>query len=182
LLISLTARCARRRGTLAGVLAALVSVAAAAPCLQAAASAHSHRSHTSHSEVSPEGPPSGGPRNWLTSADGTLHTPVGVYSDCSGAAPVPTDMAAVDTCVRDRVYFVGHNAGVFTPLMHMGLGSLITWYDGSGRPHVFKVVGVRDAPGGARPMIAPQRRLAAQFQTCETPDGSVDRLLDAVRS
>jgi hypothetical protein len=106
---------------------------------------------------------------------------VGVYSDCSGAAPVPQSMAAVDTCVKGRTYFVGHNAGVFTPLMHMGVGALITWYDGRGVAHVFRVVDVRTTPG-AQPMTAPQRTIVAQFQTCANPDGSVDRLLDAMRA
>jgi hypothetical protein len=192
---SLMARCARRRGALVGMLTAVVSLAAAAPCLQVAASARSHRSHASHAATSPGAspapsttpsappapPPSSpaGRHDWLTSADGTLNTAVGAYTDCTGAAPVPQDMAAIDTCVKGRTYFVGHNAGVFTPLMHMAAGSLITWYDRRGVAHVFRVVDVRDT-AGAQPMTAPQRGIVAQFQTCETPNGSVDRILDAV--
>jgi hypothetical protein len=197
--VSLMSRCARHRGALVGMLTALVSVAAVAPCLQVAA-AGSHRSPASRSSSSHGTPPAststtatatttsgspappsapGGPRDWLTSADKTLSTAVGVYSDCSGAAPVPQNMAAIDTCVKGRIYFVGHNAGVFTPLMHMAAGALITWYDGRGVAHVFRVVEVHDT-AGAQPMTAPsQKSIVAQFQTCETPNGSVDRILDA---
>lgn len=198
--VSLMSRCARHRGALVGMLTALVSVAAVAPCLQVAA-ARSHSSSpspsgshgtapdatsttatattTSGTPVPPSAP--GGPRDWLLSADKTLSTAVGVYTDCSGASPVPQDMAAIDTCVKGRVYFVGHNAGVFTPLMHMGAGALITWYDDRGVAHVFRVVEVHDT-AGAQPMTAPsQKSIVAQFQTCETPSGSVDRILDAVK-
>jgi hypothetical protein len=182
-LVSVTTICARRRGVLAGALAALVSAAALAPCVSAVASAgSSHRSHAA-SGSSAHGSPApapGGPRNLLTSADGTLNTAVGVYSDCSGATAVPTDMAAVDTCVRGRTYFVGHNQGVFTPLMHMDVGSVITWYDGRGAVHHYRVVAVRDAAGGAHPLTTTTHRVAAQFQTCAVADGSVDRILDAV--
>jgi hypothetical protein len=182
-LVSVTTICARRRGVLAGALAALVSAAALAPCVSAVASAgSSHRSHAA-SGSSGHGSPApapGGARNLLTSADGTLNTAVGVYSDCSGATAVPTDRAAVDTCVRGRTYFVGHNEGVFTPLMHMDVGSVLTWYDSRGVVHRYRVVAVRDTAGGARPLTTTTHRVAAQFQTCAVSDGSVVRILDAV--
>ena len=173
-------------------LAALGCAAALGPCAIAlASSSHgshsgSHGSSQGHSRGSggsgdhgTSGAP-GGPRNLLTSADGTLNTAVGVYTDCSGASPVPATMAAVDTCIRGRTYFVGHNQGVFTPLMHMTVGSVLTWYDSHGGVHRYRVVAVRDAAGGARPLITSSHRVAAQFQTCALSDGSVDRILDAV--
>ncbi|MEA2618224.1 MAG: hypothetical protein QOE72_4007 [Chloroflexota bacterium] len=183
--VNVTTTFARRRGATAGILAALVSAAALVPCVTAMASGGSshHRSHSgsgSGGHGSPA-PAPGGARNLLTSADGTLNTPVGVYSDCSGATAVPTGMAAVDTCVRGRTYFVGHNQGVFTPLMHMVVGSIVTWYDARGAVHRYRVVAVRDTPGGgARPLTTTTHRVAAQFQTCAVADGSVDRILDAV--
>jgi hypothetical protein len=182
--VSVTTTCARRRGATAGALAALVSAAALAPCVTAVASGGSshHRSHAS-TRSSGHGSPApapGGARNLLTSADGTLNTAVGVYSDCSGATAVPTGMAAVDTCIRGRTYFVGHNQGVFTPLMHMGVGSILTWYDARGAVHRYRVVAVRDTPAGARPLTTTAHRVAAQFQTCAVTNGSVDRILDAV--
>lgn len=182
--VRVTTACARRRGVIAVALAILGPLAALAPWIPAAArsgsSHHSSSGHGGHSTAPAPAP--GGPRNLLTSADGTLNTAVGVYSDCTGAAPVPTDMAAVDTCIRGRTYFVGHNQGVFTPLMHMGPGSLLTWYDARGVVHRYRVVAVRDTAGGARPLTTTTRRVDAQFQTCAVADGSVDRILDAVRA
>jgi hypothetical protein len=186
--VSVTTACVRRRGGIAAALAILGPMAALAPWIPVAARSGSsgHASRSSHSgghgPASAPAPVPGGPVNLLTSADGTLHTPVGVYSDCTGVAPVPTDMAAVDTCIHGRTYFVGHNQGVFTPLMHMGPGSLLTWYDSRGAVHRFRVVAVRDAPGGARPLTTTSRRVDAQFQTCAVANGSVDRILDAVRA
>lgn len=184
---STTRHAIRRRRLGIAALAALAPVAALAPSVSAMAgsSHHSHggSSHASHGGSGHGGAPApapGGPRNLLTSADGTLNTPVGVYTDCTGAAAVPTDMAAVDTCIRGRTYFVGHNQGVFTPLMHLGAGSLITWYDSRGAVHRYRVVAVRDTAGGARPLTTTTHHVAAQFQTCAVSDGSVDRILDAV--
>ena len=182
--VTSTATRARRPGALVAAIATLVSLAAAAPCVSAVASSGSshHHGHRGGGGVPAPAPVAGGPTNLLTSADGTLHTGVGVYTDCTGAAPVPTNMAAVDTCIRGRTYFVGHNQGVFTPLMHMGVGSLLTWYDAAGAVHRYRVVAVRDTAGGARPLTTTTRRVDAQFQTCVVANGSVDRILDAVRA
>ncbi|HEY2702240.1 MAG TPA: hypothetical protein VGL20_00980 [Candidatus Dormibacteraeota bacterium] len=120
-------------------------------------------------------------RNQLTSGDGTLHTAVGVYSDCSGRSELTHAMAAIDTCIPGPQYFVGHNAGVFTPLMHMGVGSIITYYDGGATAHVWRVVSVRGdwrSANGVPP--ATEGDVVAQFQTCVVPDGSIDRILDVV--
>lgn len=120
-------------------------------------------------------------RNWLTSGDGTLDTAVGVYTDCSGSTALSRRSAAIDTCIPGPPYFVGHNAGVFTPLMHMGVGSTITYHDQNAVAHVWRVVSVRAdwrAADGAAPPT--QADVVAQFQTCVVPDGSIDRILDVV--
>jgi hypothetical protein len=118
-------------------------------------------------------------RNLLTSGDGTLNTAVGVYSDCSGRTPLTRAEAAIDTCIPGPMYFVGHNVGVFTPLMHVDVGALITYHDGAGAAHLWRVVSVRgnwrSADGVPPPTDA---GVVAQFQTCVVPDGSVDRILD----
>jgi hypothetical protein len=120
-------------------------------------------------------------RDWLTSGDGTLNTGVGVYSDCSGATELTHASAAIDTCVPGPSYFVGHNAGVFTPLMHMGVGSIITYHDGSAVAHVWRVVSVRASWASANGVPPPtQPDVVAQLQTCAVPDGSIDRILDVV--
>ncbi len=120
-------------------------------------------------------------RNQLSSGDGTLHTAVGIYGDCSGRSELTHAMAAIDTCIPGPQYFVGHNVGVFTPLMHMGVGSIITYYDGGATAHVWRVVSVRAnwvSASGLPP--ATQGDVVAQFQTCVVPDGSIDRILDVV--
>jgi hypothetical protein len=127
----------------------------------------------------PPPPPSWPTHNFLLSADGTLHTSVGLYTDCSGNTPLPGGEAAIDTCTHRVTYFVGHNVGVFTPLMHMGEGAVITWWDSTGTAHPLRVVSVRNwshSPGFPEPT---RSSVIAQFQTCVNPDGSVDRILDA---
>jgi hypothetical protein len=120
-------------------------------------------------------------RNLVTSGDGTLHTGVGVYGDCTGQTPLTHAESAIDSCIPGPLYFVGHNVGVFTPLMHMGVGATITYYDGSGTGHAWRVVSVRSAWHSADgvPSVT-QGDVVAQFQTCVVPDGSVDRILDVV--
>jgi hypothetical protein len=120
------------------------------------------------------------PRSRLISADGRLNTGVGVYSDCSGSAPVPQGIAAVDTCIGGRTYFVGHNPGVFTPLLSESVGSVITWYDGNGTAHRLQIVARRDwlrNDGVPPPAVG---GVTVQFQTCIVADGSRDLILDAV--
>jgi hypothetical protein len=117
--------------------------------------------------------------NRLVSADGTLNTGVGYYSDCLGLSTVPHSVAVIDTCsiFRGRTYFEGHNPGVFTPLLHMGVGSVLTYFDGAGTAHVMHIVAIRtwDRAWGLMPEIGPY-----EFQTCISADGSIDRILDAV--
>ncbi len=114
----------------------------------------------------------------LVSADGTLNTGVGYYGDCSGRTELSHAIAAIETCIGGRTYFVGHNPGVFTPLLHMGVGSIITWYDGNGTAHVLRVIGVRTWHrfAGVPPLLG---GATAEFQTCISADGTVDRLMDA---
>jgi hypothetical protein len=91
--------------------------------------------------------------------------------------------AAIDTCYRAPAYFLGHNLGVFSPLMHMGVGSLITYYDGDGHAHPWRVVVIHDGwpIGPGRPAPAGPD-VVAQFQTCTSRDGSVSRVLDLVNA
>jgi hypothetical protein len=120
-------------------------------------------------------------RDRLTSGDGSLDTAVGAYGDCSGRTELTHAMAAIDTCISGPQYFVGHNVGVFTPLMHMGVGAIITYYDAGATAHVWRVVSVRGdwhSANGVPPATGSD--VVAQFQTCVVADGSVDRILDVV--
>jgi hypothetical protein len=120
------------------------------------------------------------PHNLVFTGDNAVLTSVGTYTDCTGQAELTHIAAAIDTCVGGVRYFIGHNPGVFTGLMHVGVGGLIGYYDGGGRLHRFEVVAVRTwlRKSGVPPPAA--AGVVAQFQTCITPDGSVDRILDAV--
>lgn len=120
------------------------------------------------------------PHNLLRSADGRLDTAVGVYSDCSGATALTHSAAAVDTCVTQDTYFVGHNPGVFTPLLSESVGSQVTWWDGSGQAHVWRIVAVRSwlRADGVPPPVS--GAVVAQFQTCEVADGTKDWIYDVV--
>ena len=128
----------------------------------------------------PPPPPAASPHSRLVSDDGRLNTGVGVYSDCSGATALSHAYAAIDTCVGGRTYFVGHNPGVFTPLMSETVGSVITWWDASGTAHRLRVVARRTwfRADGAPPVVS--GAVVAQFQTCLVTDGTEDVILDAV--
>jgi hypothetical protein len=117
-------------------------------------------------------------RNRLVGGAG-LNTAVVYYSDCSGATPLTRTAAAIDTCATGRTYFVGHNPGVFTPLFSLGVGSVITWFDGAGTAHHLRVVAVETwvHTSGLPALVG---GASVQFQTCITSDGSIDRILDAV--
>jgi len=120
------------------------------------------------------------PRDLVFTSDHSVLTSVGRYTDCTGHAALTHSAAAIDTCVTGLRYFIGHNPGVFSGLMSASLGTLIGYYDGSGRLHRYEVVADRTwlrSAGVPPPAVAGE---AAQFQTCVTADGSVDRILDAV--
>ena len=120
------------------------------------------------------------PRNLLRSADGRLNTAVGIYSDCTGATALTHSMAAIDTCVHQDTYFVGHNPGVFTPLLSESVGSVITWWDAGGTAHRLRITAVRSwlRADGVPPPVS--GAVVAQFQTCQVADGSRDWIYDTV--
>jgi hypothetical protein len=125
-------------------------------------------------------PPPAAPRARLLSADGRLDTAVGAYGDCHGSAPLPRDEAAIDVCVPGRTYFVGHNPGVFAPLLDEPVGGLISWWDGSGVRQELRIVArrtwARSESGGLAPPVSGD--VAAQFQTCLST--SEELIVDAV--
>jgi hypothetical protein len=127
-------------------------------------------------------PPPPRPRNRLRSNDGSLDVAVGTYSDCTGMAEVTHDGAAIDTCLGGRLYFIGHNPGPFTPLRRLGVGSQVTYFDDSGVAHTWRIIETRTWSrwAGSPPLVS--RNVVAQFQTCITPDGNWDEILDAVRA
>jgi len=120
------------------------------------------------------------PRSRLISADGRLDTAVGVYSDCTGAAPLPRYQAAIDTCITNRTYFVGHSPGAFSPLLDENVGTIIQWWDGAGALHRLRIVARRDwTRGSGAPAPPVSSDVVAQFQTCLDSTGSQELILDA---
>lgn len=129
--------------------------------------------------VTPIGEP--GRANRLFSSDGSLNVAVGSYTDCSGVSPISRARADLDPCFQGRYYFVGHNPGVFSPLLKLHAGAEITWIDANGNANRFRVIAERDFRRNSGPLSLARPDVAAQFQTCLTLDGSLDRILDAVR-
>ena len=67
--------------------------------------------------------------------------------------------------------------------MHMEVGSLITYYDGDGQAHLWRVVVIHEGwpIGPGRPVpVGPD--VVAQFQTCAGGEGSAARVLDVVNA
>lgn len=125
-----------------------------------------------------DAPPPSSPRDRLTSDDDGLNVPVVDYSDCGGQTPLSHTAAAIDTCIHDRLYFVGHNPGVFTPLMSMGAGAIITYWDHRGAPHRLRVFATLVwAKSSGTP--ARSGNATAEFQACLNADGSMLRNLEA---
>jgi hypothetical protein len=96
------------------------------------------------------------------------------YPDCSGKSDVPHGVAAIDTCVSWGRYFVGHNPGVFTPLVGMPDGTVLTYHDGADLATRYVIEGSLESSAGD-PVPPPPAGATAQFQTCLTPSGSVIR-------
>jgi hypothetical protein len=117
----------------------------------------------------------------LISDDGSLRTPVGSYRDCSGVSPIPFT-AALWTCVPGRLYFVGHNPGVFTPLLHMRVGDGLLYIDHSGSPHRYRIVRIEDWGRAAGLPPPSSADVVAQLQTCVTADAWSDRIFDVIES
>lgn len=107
-------------------------------------------------------------RSHLTGPFG-LNTAVGLYTDCSAKTPLTKTEAAIDTCFTNLTYFVGHNPGVFAPVMMLNVGDVVTYTDASGRRHPLQVAALRDVPVDWSPTH--DSGVVAQIQTC-TSQGS----------
>jgi hypothetical protein len=93
-----------------------------------------------------------------------LDTAVGIYGDCSGKTELTHAEAAIDTCVTDQTSFVGHNLGVFTPVMQLSVGDVVTYTDAVGVRHPWTVTAIRDVPINTPPSHGAD--VVAQMQTC----------------
>ncbi len=155
----------------------LAAIAAPATAVTTAAPAADEKTMNPDPPAPPPPPPPP-PHDRLVGAG--LDIPVGWYSDCRGGTELTHSAAAIDTCLPGRNYFIGHNPGPFSPLATAEVGSLLTYYDGGGGAHQYRVVAARRwyRFDGPPPLAQPDVR--AQFQTCLTLDATWDRILDAV--
>ena len=119
-------------------------------------------------------------RDRLRSDDGSLDVGVGLYGDCSRRTAVTFDGAQIDGCIGGRTYFIGHNPGPFSPLLHLQAGDRLTYFDGQGQSHRYQIIGTRswNRYWGPPPFL--RSDVSAQFQTCLTLDAVWDEILDAV--
>lgn len=100
------------------------------------------------------------------------------YTDCTGTSEVALASAQLYPCHTTGVLFIGHNQGVFTPLLSFVVGDVINWSDGAGGLHHLRIVAVRDVSSSVWPAVLG----AYEFQTCLYPmlNSPMNRYLDAV--
>ncbi len=116
-------------------------------------------------------------RNMLIGPHG-LNTRVGPdYTDCTGTSEVAHDSAQIYPCHTSAVLFLGHNRGVFTPLLSFVVGDVINWSDDGGLHHL-RIVAVRDVSSSVWPPVLG----TYEFQTClyAMTNSPMNRDLDAV--
>lgn len=156
-----------RRAIILATLAVLVGCGSAAVAMPHV---------TAVDQVTPITGPADPYHNALAGPHG-LSTGLTNYTDCTGRTPLTSAAAALDTCVTDRTYVVGHNPGVFTPLLQYQPGDVITFHNGAGQVDNWTIIGVRDwVYANGIPPLQPGAR--GQLQTCLNASGSVDRILD----
>jgi hypothetical protein len=97
------------------------------------------------------------------------------YRDCTGQVPVPRDSGARDWCsAADRVWLVGHNPGVFTPLLNTHTGDLVRYWDNNGSASTNRIVSIQTVLRTAGPACIGESDPGLVLQTCAVLDGSVD--------
>jgi hypothetical protein len=125
--------------------------------------------------TAPGGTSGGSPNTGASGANTLIGYGVDVhvinYVDCTGKTFPAEGVASIYTCVSWDNYFIGHNPGVFTPLLNMPDGTVMTYYDASDTAHQYVIEGSVETSVGL-PVPYPPAGTAAQFQTCVTPTGS----------
>jgi hypothetical protein len=122
------------------------------------------------------------PVDVLVSADGRLRVPVEPYADCSGRTQLSYHTAYIDVC-GSVPYFGAHDVDwLFAPLLTMSWDSTLTYYDGQGAPHRYRLVASHLVPirSGRANLPPPVPGSAAQFGTCTDATGKTLHVFDAV--
>lgn len=120
--------------------------------------------------AAPAAPPSVR-RSWISAPAVGLEIPViCCYSDRSGSVIPAQGVATIDTRAgANNLYLLGHNPGVFSPLLGLGPGALVRYWDNAGRAHDF-IVQSRTSVGrtDVSPLLASYGSLTLTLQTCLT--------------
>lgn len=114
--------------------------------------------------------------NWISAPDVNLGVRVGHYTDCSGAAPLTRSEAQTYDCTpADLTVILGHNPGVFTPLVRARVGERVDYWDGSGADRAFSISEIhRVTKEESYPYVQDGSHTHLVLVTCAVPDGSID--------
>lgn len=115
-------------------------------------------------------------RDWLEVPSVRLSLGVTTYDDCQGSEPLTRVTAARNSCAPPTVPFLmGHNPGVFSPLVGARVGDGVSYWDGSGSEHDFRLTSIDRVPQNQvwEHSGAPAKPHLVMI-TCAVADGSVD--------
>jgi hypothetical protein len=110
-------------------------------------------------------------RSWISAPAVGLEVPViCCYSDLSGRVIPAHGVATIDTRAgANNLYLLGHNPGVFTPLLGLGPGALVRYWDNAGQGHDFIIRSkISVDRNDVSPLVASYASLTLTLQTCLT--------------
>ena len=111
-----------------------------------------------------------------------LKQPVGWYTDCLGRAPVSRWGSWRWSCAgANNTYILGHNPGVFTPILGLRPGDIVQYDDAGGIMHTYRVTMTTIVSNTQLWPLDATAVPSLTLQTCWTPDGSRDFIVRAVQ-
>ena len=130
-------------------------------------------------------------KSYFESADGKIKSAVQVYRDCKSEQAVGKTVER-DVCLEDspqaprpghpKLYLMGHNPGIFKPLLKAKVGDVFNYWDAVGTKFVIEVTGWRDVKGDGKeplkPLLTVSGETFAQLQFCIQHDTQT-RVIDA---
>jgi hypothetical protein len=147
-----------------------------APAQSPAASAPESASRGRLPRLGPGGPDvsaPAGPRSWISVPSVHLGVAVVDYDDCTGNTPMTRSAAVHYLCSAQPVtVLVGHNPGVFSPLLGTHAGDLVTYRDQSGQRTLRLNSPVRVPPEQAALYAQDGSYTHMVLTTCAAPDSS----------
>jgi hypothetical protein len=123
----------------------------------------------------PDAAPPPGPRGHLTVPSVGLSVAVLGYDDCTGRTALTRSAAVHDHCTPAAVTaLVGHNPGVFTPLLSTHDGDILLYRTEAGVDRTYRLRGapVRDSPTAAAAATQDSSFAHMVLATCAVPDSS----------